>query len=123
MMMLPIQKIAGWTTTKQLRTYDLSDQQDVFKIELAKRGLIKDKKFKIYTPKTKPCLYCGELVGFSESICPKCKRLVDPSEIKKQFESSKKDKEAEQEMREVFTFALKNPKMSFMEIMDKFREG
>lgn len=48
-----IQRIAGWKSTEQLRRYDLSNQEDVFKIELAKRGLIKDEKLKRYTPKTK----------------------------------------------------------------------
>ena len=31
------------------------------------------------------------------------------------------DKQAEQEIKEVFTYALKHPQMSFIEIMDKFR--
>ncbi len=86
-----IQKIAGWSSTKQIRTYDQSDQKDIFVAELAKRGLIKNKKLiQRYAPKTKPCEYCGELVGFAESICPKCSNLMDKSIIK---ERAKKDDE------------------------------
>lgn len=77
-----IQKIAGWTSIKQLGTYDLSDQQDVFKKELVKRGLIKDSKYSRYRPQSKPCQYCGELVGFSESACSKCKHILDKDLIK-----------------------------------------
>jgi integrase len=87
-----IAKIANWTSTKQLKTYDLSDQEDVFKIELAKRGLIKDDKFKRFAPKTKECVYCGELVGFTESICPKCKHIQDRNLIQRTLERAEKDK-------------------------------
>ncbi len=83
-----IQKIAGWRSSKQLRTYDLSDQEDIFKMELAKRGLIKGEGVK--QPKTKNCEYCGELVGFAESTCPKCTHIIDRNLIKDRI---KKDEE------------------------------
>jgi len=88
-----IQRIAGWTSTKQLGTYDLSDQDDVFKIELAKRGLIKNVKLKEHYPKTRNCEYCGERVGFSESSCPKCYNLMDKDMIKKRIEAREKPHE------------------------------
>jgi integrase len=84
-----IQRIAGWTSTKQLKTYDQSNQDDVFKIELAKRGLVKDKKYSKFTPQTKPCPYCGELVGFAESACPNCSHIVDQDLIRKRVETDK----------------------------------
>ena len=80
-----IQKIAGWKSPQQLRVYDLSDQDDIFRIELAKRGLLKDENFNRF-PKTRKCDFCGELVGFAETVCPKCKRLMDPNLVKKEFE-------------------------------------
>jgi len=88
-----IQRIAGWTSTRQLQTYDLSNQDDVFKIELAKRGLIKDVTLKEHYPKTKTCEYCGERVGFSESSCPKCYNLMDKDMIKKRIEAREKPHE------------------------------
>src|SRR3989344_4381803 len=35
-----IQHAARWTSTKQLKTYDMSNQEDAFKMELVKRGII-----------------------------------------------------------------------------------
>lgn len=84
-----IQRIAGWRSTKQLRTYDLSNQDDIFKRELAKRGLIQDDKLKD-APKTKPCPYCCELVGFAEDICPKCNHVLNKDLINERI---KKDEE------------------------------
>jgi len=81
-----IQRIAGWTSPKQLKTYDLSNQDDVFKIELAKRGLIKDNGLSKYAPVSKNCEYCGDRVGFAESTCPKCFHIVDKDLIKKRAE-------------------------------------
>jgi len=87
-----IQRIAGWRSTKQLQTYDLSDQEDVFKIQLAKAGLIKDEKLKKHYPKTKICDYCNELIGFAESMCPKCKNIIDKDLIKKKIQESDETK-------------------------------
>ena len=80
-----IQRLAGWSSTRQLKTYDQSTQDDVFKIQLAKRGLIKDEKYKEHLPQTKECEYCGELVGFAESMCPRCKRTTDKEEIRSEL--------------------------------------
>lgn len=80
-----IQRIANWTSTKQLKTYDQSNQDDVFQRELAKRGLIKDEKFKQDIPKTKTCDYCNTLIGFAEDCCPKCLRVVNKELIKKEL--------------------------------------
>lgn len=81
-----IQHRAGWTSTKQIRTYDMSNAEDSYKKELAKRGLIKESEYEKFSPKTKQCL-CGNTVGFSDRICPKCKRLLDQTIIKAGFES------------------------------------
>ncbi|MFH1332483.1 MAG: tyrosine-type recombinase/integrase [archaeon] len=85
-----IQRIAGWKTTQQLKTYDLSDQQDVFKRQLIKRGLLKDDKIRIEAPKSKPCQFCGELIGFSDDICPKCLHILKKDMVKERI---KKDEE------------------------------
>lgn len=81
-----IQHRAGWTSTKQLKIYDLSTNEDSFKRQLAKRGLIQDTEYKDLFPQTKICI-CGASVGFADSICPKCKRLLNKDSIKKQIEA------------------------------------
>ena len=81
-----IQHRAGWTSTKQLKTYDMTTIDDSFKRQLAKRGLINDEEYKQFSPKTKQCI-CGSVIGFAEKICPKCKRLVDKREIKRNLEA------------------------------------
>ena len=89
-----IQRTAGWTTTKQLKTYDLSNQDDIFKRKLAERGLIKDKKYMKNIPQTKPCPYCGDLVGFAESVCNNCKNLLDKELIKKNYQKNERRERA-----------------------------
>lgn len=80
-----IQHTAGWTSTKQLKTYDMSEQDDSFKLELVKRGLIKaEGKFKEFQPLNKKCIFCGFDNGIAESICKNCKRPLDREVIEKE---------------------------------------
>ena len=82
-----IQHKARWTSTKQLKTYDMSNGDDSFRISLIKKGLIKDDKFKEFIPKTKSCSICGENnIGYNEELCPNCKRSLDRNKIKKESE-------------------------------------
>lgn len=113
-----IQKIAGWTSIKQLKIYDQSDQNDVFKRELAKRGLLNDEKYKKYVPQTKPCPFCGEIVGFAENTCEHCKHIIDRDLIKKQVNE---DQKAIQEIKQLLKFATEHPEMKMIDIMEKFR--
>lgn len=83
-----IQHRAGWSSTKQIKTYDLSNNEDYFKKELAKRGLIKDDAYKEFLPTTKQCI-CGAITGFSDKICNKCKRIIDKDEIKRRIKTEK----------------------------------
>lgn len=84
-----IQHTARWTTTKQLHTYDLSTQEEAFKIELIKRGKIKaDKKYKEFIPKIKLCVYCDTENGLAEAICSNCKRPLDRENIE-EYENKK----------------------------------
>jgi len=78
-----IQHAARWTSTKQLKTYDLSTQEDAFKRELVKRGLIEDEGLAYLRPATKPCPYCGYRNGFSAKVCdnPACSRPLDRRRI------------------------------------------
>ena len=82
-----IQHRARWTSVKQLKTYDQTTQDDAFRVALAKRGLIKDEKYRKLFPATKTCLFCGfDKIGFAEHTCPQCKRSVDRDKIKQEVE-------------------------------------
>lgn len=84
-----IQHAARWTSTKQLKTYDLTDQNDAFKLSLQKRGLIPSDKT-TETPRSKICAFCNETTGFAETICPKCKHPLERDLI---LNDKKKDEE------------------------------
>ncbi|MFH1972082.1 MAG: tyrosine-type recombinase/integrase [archaeon] len=72
-----IQHAARWTSTKQLKTYDMSDQEDALKIELVKRGKLQGSdSMKKYEPSVKKCV-CGAENGFSDEFCSKCMRPMD----------------------------------------------
>lgn len=75
---LDIQHTARWTSSKQLKTYDMSNQEESFIVELVKRGKIKaDNKFKEFEPTSKKCLFCGMDNGLAETSCANCKRPLD----------------------------------------------
>ena len=79
-----IQHAAGWKSTAQLKVYDMSDQEDAFKMELAKRGMIAsdEEKYKRLMPKTRECLFCNEKAAWTDITCPKCHRPMDREKIK-----------------------------------------
>ncbi|MFH1409806.1 MAG: tyrosine-type recombinase/integrase [Nanoarchaeota archaeon] len=79
---LDIQHTARWTSTKQLKTYDLSNQEESFKIELIKRGRIKaDKAHEEFTPTSKTCTFCGTENGMADTFCTTCKRPLNREAI------------------------------------------
>jgi len=100
---LEIQHTAGWTSTKQLKTYDLSDADESFKLELVKRGIIKpDKEHQELKPTIKTCLFCGVGNGIAESICKNCKRPLDREIIEKQTkENEGKIQELQQKIKDL----------------------
>ena len=86
-----IQHAARWTSSKQLKTYDLSEHDETFKIELAKRGLIKDKKYKQYQVTTKKCIFCEHINGIADDICANCKRPLNREKIVQEQQSREKE--------------------------------
>ncbi len=83
---MEIQHRARWTSTKQLKTYDLSNQEDSFKKQLAKRGLIKDQDYQKLFPETKTCPFCKhDKIGFAEESCPRCHHIVDRKRVQQKF--------------------------------------
>jgi integrase len=89
-----IQHRARWSSTKQLKTYDLSRQDDSFKLELIKRGIIEaDEKNRGLAPRTKQCVFCQAVNGVAEFICVKCKRPLDRKVIEKEEKAQKQETE------------------------------
>jgi integrase len=87
---LEIQHTARWTTTKQIHTYDMSGQEESFKIELIKRGKIKaEAKYTEFQVTVKKCLFCNTENGMADSYCSKCQRPLDREAIEK--EAKEKD--------------------------------
>ena len=78
---LEIQHAARWTSTKQLKTYDLSNQDDAFKLALQKRGLITSDEDNSKAPESIKCIFCGEVSGFSESYCSKCNHPLKREDV------------------------------------------
>jgi len=77
---LDIQHAARWNSTRQLKTYDQSNQEDALKRELVKRGIIKDEDG-VYHQQPKVCAFCNAKAGFSDEICPNCARPLDRKKI------------------------------------------
>ena len=77
-----IQHVARWTSTKQLSTYDYTNQEDMLKKQLIRKGLVKPgKESGNQSPKTKPCLFCKTPNGFGDVFCQSCKRPLDRERI------------------------------------------
>lgn len=79
---MEIQHVARWTSTKQLKKYDLSDQSDTLKIQLIKRGLVKPGKEQEHLqPKTKTCVFCNTINKLTDVACTNCNRPLDRQKI------------------------------------------
>jgi integrase len=89
---LEIQHIARWRSNKMLNKYDKTDQEDAMKISLVKRGLLKDDSFKNYYPKTKNCVFCGTMNGFTDEVCNNCKRPLNRERIEQEFKTEQDQK-------------------------------
>ncbi len=77
-----IQKIAGWTSTDQLRTYDLSGQEDFLNEELVRKGIAKaDGKDKKRFLSFKNCMFCNTVNPITNELCSHCKRPLNREKI------------------------------------------
>ena len=111
-----IQHAARWTSTKQLRAYDLSEPDDSFKKELAKRGLIDDGKYKDFQPTAKQCQFCAYTNGLNDKICGQCKRLLDRKKLLALNESGGQELETERKERKKLGAELEALKGEFSQI-------
>lgn len=96
-----IQHAARWSSTKQLKTYDLSNQDEAFNIALKKRGLISDDLVSKTTFETRECPFCKAMVGFSETICPKCKHIISRDAILKELKKDDEISKLKQDMEDM----------------------
>jgi len=126
-----IQHAARWTSTKQLKTYDMSRQEDAFKMELIKRGIIdtKDPKYNNLKPKIKTCLYCKKSNALTSEFCIQCQRPLDREKIlekEKHFEYMQKELETiknQQQNIEVLTKFFENKEMQdLLKMFHKIQE-
>lgn len=83
---MQIQHAARWTSTRQLKIYDLSSHDDAFELELKKRGIIPQGKEEL-KEQIKTCTFCGERHGMTEDICSKCIRPLDRNKLKEQSDT------------------------------------
>jgi site-specific recombinase XerD len=80
-------KIAGWTSGRQLSTYDLSTQKEVVDELLVKKGIKSSNGNGYSTLQPKTCVYCGKQdIDFHKDDCPQCLRPLNLEKIKKQME-------------------------------------
>jgi len=77
---LQIQHAARWTSTKQLKIYDMTTQEDALKIELHKCG-IKNKVEDTMQSGVKMCVFCSQTNGFTADFCSNCRRPLDRNKI------------------------------------------
>lgn len=98
---MEIQHAARWTSTKQLKIYDLSTQDEAFKRELEKRGLIPS--VEAAPLRTKKCGFCGTIAGFEAVSCQQCARPLDRRAIVE--EAGRKDAEIGQLRQQVSELA------------------
>ena len=111
-----VQQLGGWADIQQLsQRYGHVNSEDARMFFLKQRGLIEGGKSRDSSLDVKICPRCN---GKNESTNDYCNKCWLPLNMK----VAVKEREAEKEIKSVFEFALKNPNMSFMEIMDKFRK-
>ncbi|MFH1849906.1 MAG: hypothetical protein ABH879_07040 [archaeon] len=117
---LEIQHTARWTSTKQLRTYDMSSQEDSFRLALIRKGKIKaGNESEEKLAQTKVCVYCQTENGISEVLCSKCQRPLDREQINKaEIEKENKITELQDKMKKLEEMMLK---MGMRELQDKVK--
>ena len=88
-----IQHAARWTSTKQLKTYDMSNQEDTFKMELVKRGIIdtEDPKYNHIKPAIRICMFCNKRNSLSCEVCENCQRPLDRNKIREEIDKIKSE--------------------------------
>ena len=83
-----IQETARWKSGRQLNTYDMAGQEETFKVELIRRGIIPKSKDCSFADEDcqqiRICPFCNHRNSMTDTICEKCSRLLDRDAIIKQ---------------------------------------
>jgi len=82
---LEIQHTARWTSTKQLKTYDMSDQDDALRKSLERKGIIPQTDNSQNNLEQKRCSFCNTTNTWTDTFCNNCKRPLDHHKIKEQI--------------------------------------
>ena len=95
-----IQETARWTSSKQLKTYDMAGQEETFKVELMRRGIIpKSKEYEYIDSdmqQIRICPFCSHRNPFTDTVCSNCSRLLDRDAVVAQ------EKKHEEEMKNIY---------------------
>lgn len=110
-----IQHVAGWTSTKQLNTYDLSGAEDVFSKQLALKHGVRSPESRRPNGSGPDACICGELAAPLDRVCVSCGRVLDQQQLAR-------EQQADREIREVFSIALRDPSRSLAEIIHEYRK-
>ena len=83
---------AGWTSGKQLATYDLGTRSEALRMSLIRKGLVnpKDENEKKFVPQQKNCAFCGHVNGHTDELCNGCHRPLDREKLTKMAEEHEK---------------------------------
>jgi integrase len=83
---------AGWTSAKQLSTYDLGTQSEALKMSLIRKGLVKAESLEEqkFEPKQKQCGFCQYLNAFTTKVCGGCMRPLDRKHMQEMEQSHQK---------------------------------
>jgi len=91
---MEIQHAARWTSAKQLKTYDMSTQNDALQLQLIKKGLIPPDKIKAQhkhaMPRNIDCPSCGKVNPFNALKCNNCECVLHNRDIMKAEKAQKK---------------------------------
>jgi len=81
-----IQKIAGWTSTNQLKTYDLTEQRDFLDQELIIKGLKESNGNEEQYIVEKTCPFCHSKNAYDNAVCYECKRPLSKKVIEEELQ-------------------------------------
>jgi integrase/recombinase XerD len=111
-----VQQMGGWKDIQQLsQRYGHVTSEDARTFLLKQRGIIENGKERDKALDVKVCPRCNKQNFASTKYCDGCWLALD-------IKVAINDRDAEREIKKLFNFALKNPEMNFIEIMETFRK-